>query len=299
MKMESQALVSVGVVSYNSEKTIIETLDSIYNQTYPLIELIISDDCSQDCTIELCKKWLETYSQRFKRVIVLTSEENNGIPANCNRLIDKVTGDWVKMIAADDILLPNCVEDYMNFVSNNPNCRFVASLARVYEENFAPENYRSTMGDCSHIANRLINDQIAMVAFHHTINAPSCFYNKNMLLEIGGYDNKYGYEDHPLYLTILENGYALYYMPKETVGYRIHNSTVFDTGRLFKYEFVKQSKKFRKERCFKYYTCRQKLSMRMTWMCYAFFDFFNLNRNKKANRFFFRGIMSLIYRFGE
>lgn len=297
--MECNELVSVRVVSYNAEQTILDTLESIKNQTYRNIELIVSDDCSKDKTVQIVREWLAQNKSRFVRTKLLTVDHNTGVCANMNRALKECEGVWIKGIAADDILLPNCVEDYMNFVSNNPNCRFVASLARVYEENFAPENYRSTMGDCSHIANRLINDQIAMVAFHHTINAPSCFYNKNMLLEIGGYDNKYGYEDHPLYLTILENGNALYYMPKETVGYRIHNSTVFDTGRLFKYEFVKQSKKFRKERCFKYYTCRQKLSMRMTWMCYAFFDFFNLNRNKKANRFFFRGIMSLIYRFGE
>ena len=49
-------LVSVVIITYNSEKTIIETLESIKNQTYKNIELIISDDFSKDNTVEICKQ---------------------------------------------------------------------------------------------------------------------------------------------------------------------------------------------------------------------------------------------------
>lgn len=51
-------LVSVIVMSYCSADTIVETLDSIKNQTYPRIELIITDDCSPDRTIQVVQDWI-------------------------------------------------------------------------------------------------------------------------------------------------------------------------------------------------------------------------------------------------
>ena len=82
---KEQPLVSVPVVTYNSANTILETLESIKAQTYPNIELIISDDCSTDNTIELCLEWLELYKERFTRTEVLTVEKNTGVSANVNR----------------------------------------------------------------------------------------------------------------------------------------------------------------------------------------------------------------------
>ena len=61
--MESP-LVTVGVVSYNAEIFIEDTLTSVYNQTYKNIELILSDDHSSDNTVEVAKKWFENHKYR-------------------------------------------------------------------------------------------------------------------------------------------------------------------------------------------------------------------------------------------
>ena len=58
-------LVTVVVVTYNSSKYVLETLDSIFEQTYKNIELIITDDGSSDNTVELCREWLTHYGDRF------------------------------------------------------------------------------------------------------------------------------------------------------------------------------------------------------------------------------------------
>ena len=103
-------LVSVYVVTYNSAEYVIETLNSVYNQTYNNIELIITDDASTDNTIELCKRWLNNHQDRFSDVQLVTSTINTGISANCNRAVKVAKGYWLKGIAGDDILLPNCVK---------------------------------------------------------------------------------------------------------------------------------------------------------------------------------------------
>jgi len=57
--IEQQLLVSVVVVTYNSSKYVEETLESIKNQTYPNIELIVTDDCSTDSTVDIVMNWEE------------------------------------------------------------------------------------------------------------------------------------------------------------------------------------------------------------------------------------------------
>ena len=57
-------LVTVGIATYNSSEFILETLESIYSQLYPNIELIISDDASSDDTMQKVKKWLATDDRR-------------------------------------------------------------------------------------------------------------------------------------------------------------------------------------------------------------------------------------------
>ena len=108
----TKSLVSVAVVTYNSSKTVVETLDSIANQTYPDLELIVSVDCSTDNTVEICREWIEAHKERFVRTELLTVEKNTGVSANMNRGADACQGEWVKDIAGDDVLLPECIDIY-------------------------------------------------------------------------------------------------------------------------------------------------------------------------------------------
>ena len=78
-------LVTVLVVSYQSEKFIIETLNSVFCQSYPNIELIISDDCSDDNSFQIASDWLKINSTRFVQSKLIKSEKNLGTSANINR----------------------------------------------------------------------------------------------------------------------------------------------------------------------------------------------------------------------
>ena len=107
---EKMPLVSVAVITYNSSKYVLDTLESIKAQTYKNIELIISDDSSTDNTMQLCKDWCDQNKDRFVRIQVIEPEKNTGVAANCNRAEAACEGDWVKLIAGDDMLLPDCIE---------------------------------------------------------------------------------------------------------------------------------------------------------------------------------------------
>lgn len=79
--MSLQPLISVVVITYNSSNTIIETLESISRQSYPNIELIISDDCSKDDTVNKAQNWINSNGVKG---LVITAVKNEGIPANVN-----------------------------------------------------------------------------------------------------------------------------------------------------------------------------------------------------------------------
>ena len=113
-------LVSISVIVFNSANTVHETLDSIYAQVYPNIELIISDDCSTDNTVEICRDWIEKNKTRFVRTEVVTVEKNTGVAGNLNRAEAACRGEWIKPIAGDDVLLPNCIQDCIDYMTEHP-----------------------------------------------------------------------------------------------------------------------------------------------------------------------------------
>ena len=76
--IEKLPLVSIVVVTYNSAKYVLDVLECIKEQTYANIELIISDDASQDETLDVCKNWIEHNRDRFKFFQLLCSSQNTG-----------------------------------------------------------------------------------------------------------------------------------------------------------------------------------------------------------------------------
>ena len=116
---DNNMLVTVIVITYNSAKYVLETLESVYRQSYNNIELIVSDDCSKDNTVSICQQWVDTNRNRFISAKVIQTENNSGICGNYNFALKNANGNWIKYIAGDDILEDNCIE---RFVSNiKPN----------------------------------------------------------------------------------------------------------------------------------------------------------------------------------
>jgi alpha-1,3-rhamnosyltransferase len=128
-------LVSIIVVTYNSSEYVIETLESAKKQSYRNIELIITDDCSPDNTVEICRDWIEQNKERFVNAELISVEKNTGIAANCNRGIAKTKGEWIKLIAGDDLLCESCINDNLKFTNQHPNAKFITSKMQNINEN--------------------------------------------------------------------------------------------------------------------------------------------------------------------
>ena len=79
---DKKPTVTVSVITYNSAKYVAETLESIKNQSYPNLILQISDDCSTDNTIDICKSWINKNKDRFVKTKIIVSEYNTGVNGN-------------------------------------------------------------------------------------------------------------------------------------------------------------------------------------------------------------------------
>ncbi|MDB2158897.1 MULTISPECIES: glycosyltransferase family 2 protein [Clostridium] len=98
-------LVSVVVPSYNYENYIVECLESIRNQEYKKIELVIIDDCSKDSSKELIRNFIysDRIKERFWNVVYIEHDENKGAHYTINEGIEKSQGDYIAVINADDL----------------------------------------------------------------------------------------------------------------------------------------------------------------------------------------------------
>ena len=98
--MSAKIKISVGVITYNQETTIRQTLDSILCQKGDFdLELVIGEDCSPDATYSICRQYAEQYPNVVK---LLPNTHNLGIMANFARVMQACTGDYVGICAGDD-----------------------------------------------------------------------------------------------------------------------------------------------------------------------------------------------------
>lgn len=240
--MIDNPLVSVVVLTYNSSNTVLETLDSIAAQTYKNIELIISDDCSKDDTVKVCEKWLEENRERFVVSQIITSDTNTGITGNANRAFNAARGLWIKGIAGDDILLPECIEKNVEYIINHPNAKLVFSKIIPFGNKDCINQYQNVF--LNSYGCLLLNDRdfFYLIRLRNFLPASSSFINKSLFSQIGGYDESIPMlEDWPFWIKVSYNKIHFHFMPIETVKYRMHLESISIGKRCLAY--IKSEKK--------------------------------------------------------
>lgn len=102
-------LVSIIIPVYNVADFIGDCLESVYNQTFDDIEVILVNDCTPDNSMEVAKPFIDKLRRRYKMQIIC-HEQNKGLSAARNTGIKSMTGDWIYLLDSDDEILPNCIK---------------------------------------------------------------------------------------------------------------------------------------------------------------------------------------------
>lgn len=122
-----QALVSVCIPTYNSAEYIEDTVKSILNQTYQNLELVIIDDCSMDNTVELVKGIADS------RIKLYENEHNLGMVGNWNRCLEMASGEYIKLICADDMIEQNAIEKEAEILEKYSTVNLVESDTKLVD----------------------------------------------------------------------------------------------------------------------------------------------------------------------
>lgn len=123
-------MVSVIIPTYNSEKYITTTLESVIAQTYRDLEVLIMNDCSWDKTAEI----VERYAFRDPRIKLVNLVENKGVSAARNKGVEMASGEWIAYLDSDDLWKPDKIEKQLRFaeklqekLSTRPDLIFTGS----------------------------------------------------------------------------------------------------------------------------------------------------------------------------
>lgn len=248
--MNDDILVSVIVYTYHSNKTIIETLDSVKHQTYKNIELIVSDDASSDNTADLVKDWIEENKERFVRSEWKINPTNMGITKHFMKGISYANGKWIKILAGDDMLLETCIQDDLLYVEEHKDTEYLmTSMLYYYDKTACFEMRPGLRAYCKFVCAQKAEKQYRLLLHQDTYTAPSEFFLANLVKKYGEpFNPSKNNEDLPWLLHLTKSGCRLRYMDKPTVKYRQDVSSISrKEGAFFNPNHLKASKKLEEE----------------------------------------------------
>jgi glycosyltransferase involved in cell wall biosynthesis len=199
--MSKVPLVTVICSCFNHEAYISHSLDSVLNQTYKNIELIIVDDNSTDASLLKISKWLGNNPN----VNFIKNPVNIGITKSFNNAMQQANGKYYIDLAGDDTLLPNCVEKLIAvFLDKNDD-----NLAIVYG-NAAGIDEKGKFISAFFENERLskIKDAVSTNFYNHLLACSdymcsvSAMYRKDIFDAVNGYDEKLSFEDLDFWLRV-------------------------------------------------------------------------------------------------
>ncbi len=244
---DNNPLVSIIVFTYNSSAFVLETLESAKIQTYRNIELIVSDDGSKDNTIEVCENWLEENKDRFADTRIISVTENTGVSSNCIRATKSFSGEWVKMIAGDDILAPNCIETLTEIcIKNDYKVLFSDLKCFTNDKQYDYPHFKEVR---EHFFSLAVEQKYQYFLLHpFFLNVPSIFLHRTVFSMPNLFNEKYWLlEDQPMIYNILKNKIDIHFSKVQVVFYRMHeNSIVGNMSPNFRKNLFECYKEYRK-----------------------------------------------------
>lgn len=139
LNMHSSPLVSVCIPTYNYGRFIPDAIRSILSQSLTDFELIVVDNASNDATAEI----VDPFVRSDPRIRVYRNTENIGIVKNFNRALECATGEYVKILCADDLLAPSALEKSLVLIQSNPEVSLVTTGRLLVDCGLRPIGYSS------------------------------------------------------------------------------------------------------------------------------------------------------------
>ena len=216
-------LVSVVVVSYNQAQYIVQNLDAIKSQTYSNWELIVADDASSDDSVPVFKKWLQENNIPAKEIF---HPKNTGLATVLNEAVELCAGEYVKLIAADDYLHPECLEKSVRCLEEKGK-----EYGMVFTDTFCVDensHFLRDIADYNRLGNIPPEEFRKELIKGNRIAALTVLMRTSVVKETGKYDARFVVEDYFRWLKISQR-YFIAYIPEKLTYYRLHDENISKT----------------------------------------------------------------------
>ena len=207
--------VSICIPTYNYGRFIADAIESVLAQTYIDFELIISDNCSDDDTGSIVQEYL----LRDQRVAYYRNSCNLGMVGNWNRCLELARGEYVKILCADDLLAPTCLERSVELMEADPRTVLVSTSRRHVDEFLRPLTHASFSPKMEFLPG---GEVIRRCLFRgNLIGEPTAVLFRNLPLN-RGFSTEYRHiVDLEMWFSVLGRGYFAH-TPEVLCSFRQH-----------------------------------------------------------------------------
>lgn len=207
-------MISILLATYNGEKYIKKSIDSIVDQTYTDWELLIGFNGTTDGSKEIVNQYSDS------RIKVFDYGDDKGKAKTLNKLIKEASGDWMAMQDDDDIWLPKKLERQFN---GSDGFDVVGTQIMYIDENDNSKGKPSLSLSDSDIKEKSFNGD------NQVANSSAIFKTK-CAIEVGGWSESLdGIEDFDFWLNIIRKGYVFKNISSIEVFHRLHSKSNFNT----------------------------------------------------------------------
>ena len=242
-------LVSIIVPLYNHAKYIEATLESFISEGHPNLQVVIIDDGSQDDSFDVAQAWFASHPKVFTN-FVLERQENVGITKTLNRLLTRCTGEFITMVASDDLLLPGGIQARLDALERRPDWLSVFGDATMIDEQ-GLQTATSALCEIDHSnLKALEHDHLRTqeLILRWSVPGPVLLSRREAFDSergVGLYDETMFIEDRDLYLRLLARN-TLGFVKQAVAAYRMHTRNTIAApaaqARVYKSMFEAESK---------------------------------------------------------
>lgn len=202
----SKPKISVIMSEYNTPPNYLRaSIESILNQTFKDIEIIIVDDCGKNDLYSITEEYKD------KRIRVIKNNKNIGLVESLNKAITASKADILARMDTDDVADENRLEEQYNFMINHEEYSVVGTLANEFSRN-------SITG----ILGKPGEKTAKSLAYGDSIIHPSAMMRKKDIQSVGGYKNYKRAEDLSLWFELVMKGFRLFVIDRVLLNYRVN-----------------------------------------------------------------------------
>ncbi|CEE32962.1 glycosyltransferase [Xanthomonas citri pv. citri] len=222
-------LVSVLIPAFNHARFVQRCLDSVLEDPYPCKEIVIIDDGSRDATGEKISQWISDHGHRLP--VHFVQRENRGVAATLNELALRARGEYLRLGASDDYLLPGGLDAQVRYLRGHPQKLAVIGDACVVDAH-GQLMHASAMRDLHRVDKDLYRSESGIrhaVIRQWTVSGAVALLRRSALDARSRWDESLRIEDWDFFLRLVA-GNALGFIDLPVCAYRLHGNNLSKTA---------------------------------------------------------------------